>query len=350
MAPRINRFHVILVGLLIAFCLFDFVFEWRIVTTGSKSPAKDRSSVSSSYSTSVGGDSGVEKDSFVMNGKDAPLFGLVTAFSSNHLYEGVSMLQSLRSVNFTAPFTIYLMREPNETLSEEMMLLKEEVKKTTLQPTFVEFEVKLLPWKTYCFKPSVIQHYLANNRPKVFMWADTSTRFYDNPLPHAQHMLRDNVPFAGRTGVRQRAMGMGENTHPDTYRYFSLNRTIFRNETEVIASHFIINLMNERVVHRILQPWLDCGVNACYRCMAPPGSSKGRIQRRQIRGPPSMQVICHRQDQSVLGILVYRWLRIDGEEGELQEQNKNLGPAAYLNVYIKRRGASASSLQDVWKR
>lgn len=134
------------------------------------------------------------------------------------------------------------------------------------------------------------------------MWADTSAWFTTNPEDQARNILRDGIDFAGRVGK----MGMGENTHDATYRYFNMTRDVFKEYREIAAAHFFVNLMNEAAVSSILYRWIDCAVRACHTCMAPPGSSK--YWRKPYVGPPSTEYIVHRQDQSVLGMLVYNWM------------------------------------------
>ena len=68
-----------------------------------------------------------------INGSDGvkvePLVGIVTAFSSNHLYESLGMLQSLIDVNYTGPLSIYLMRKPGEIFDDSVTTLCQEISK-----------------------------------------------------------------------------------------------------------------------------------------------------------------------------------------------------------------------------
>ena len=143
-------------------------------------------------------------------------------------------------------------------------------------------------------------------------------------------MIRDGVDWAGKMGE----MGMGENTHEDTYRYFNISRTKFKEMHSILGGVWLANLERKVVIDHILQPWLDCGIHACYTCMAPPGSTKALPDGMSIQGPPSTTYLAHRQDQSVLSLLVYQSqvetssvvIRIDDEE--------------YLNIVVSRKSST----------
>jgi hypothetical protein len=268
-----------------------------------------------------------------------PLLSVVTAFSSNHLMEGVLMLRSLIEQNYTGPIDVYLMQQPNETLPDEMRYeLVEELQKSPLNANVIEYEAAEA-YITYCFKPKVIQDSLvratkSNTRPTVLMWADASTRFRENPEVWANAIQQDGVDFAGRTG----RMGMSENTHFDTYKYFNMSQTEFKDKRELAANFFVVNLIRDGFVSAVLQPWFDCA-HACTTCMAPVGSHKREENRPIIKGPPSTKYVSHRQDQSVLGLLVYDWLLKQGGSVRLDDQK-------YIHVFV-RRGKGAKSISDL---
>ena len=90
---------------------------------------------------------------------NTPLLSVVTAFSSNHLFEGVQMIRSLITQNYTGLIDVYLMRQPNETLPDEMQYkLVEELQNSPLHANVIEYEAAEL-YSTYCFKPKVIQDF-----------------------------------------------------------------------------------------------------------------------------------------------------------------------------------------------
>jgi hypothetical protein len=123
-------------------------------------------------------------------------------------------------------------------------------------------------------------------------------------------MWQASVGFSGKYG----SLGMGVNTLQATYDFLNLDIHDFKNYTEVAATYFMMNLKNT-VAHRILDEWIDCAVNHCQTCMAP--SMKKKIKEGERR-PPSTVNIAHRQDQSVLSLLVYQAISQNQNEGNLQ--------------------------------
>ena len=300
----------------------------------------------------------VEEDGNGSGGR--PDLEIVTAFSDNHALESVLMFQSLirqqqgrRRHGSSGGFGdtrigVYLMRRPEDQdedgLSTQHTPLMLEYRRVLLEsPLNVDVYDYVVEenYTTYCFKPKIVSDFLygrgryrsswdggdvrgnsgSNSTdstgtssggntgdrlplPKVVMWADASTRYPADPNINARNMVKDGVYFAGKLGLK---MGMGESTHDGTYSFFGMDRTRFRNRREISATHFLVNLMSPDVVSDVLLPYINCGTNACHRCMAPPGSSK-YMDGRTIRGPPSTSYVAHRQDQSVLGLLVYDYM------------------------------------------
>ena len=86
--------------------------------------------------------------------------------------------------------------------------------------------------------------------------------------------------------------------------------------------------MRDGVLLAVLQPWFDCA-RACTTCMAPIGSHKREPNGLLIKGPPSTTYVSHRQDQSVLGLLVYDWLLNQGGSVRLNDRK-------YIHVVANR--------------
>jgi hypothetical protein len=234
-------------------------------------------------------------------------FAIVTACSSNHAAENLDMLRSLADSRYGGIVSVYYMHKVDaldmahaefRLLQKYKLQLKKVKAQIKLQTLVIEEQERL---DTYCFKPRVVQMFLrVFDDLDAFMWADSSTRFLGNPETWVSHVLEDGVGFAGRLG----RLGMGENTHPATYAYLNVDRTKFKNFTEIAATYWIANLQSD-VYKTVLAPWIACGVHNCLSCMAPPGSS--RKLTKPGKGPPSTEYIVHRYDQSVLSILLYEW-------------------------------------------
>eukprot|EP00980_Cylindrotheca_fusiformis_P015269 scaffold4247_cov66-Cylindrotheca_fusiformis.AAC.10 len=238
-----------------------------------------------------------------------PVVTIVTGFSSNHFMEGINMLQSLIDVQYSGPIYIYLLHRPDEPLSDAMTVnFRQLVKESPLQETIVEMEVE--EYGSYCFKPRIIQDFLTlaaetkptPSIPQVLLWADASIRFLESPAIGAHRMVRDQVDFASRSG----GLGMGENTHQKTFDYLNMTKADFVHRHELGAFTFLVNLERTQGMEHILRPYINCGLRECHTCMAPVGSTKLAPNGTIYHGPPSSDYIAHRQDQSVLSLLVFR--------------------------------------------
>eukprot|EP00980_Cylindrotheca_fusiformis_P002149 scaffold483_cov83-Cylindrotheca_fusiformis.AAC.1 len=288
-----------------------------------------------------------------------PLMTIVTGFSSNHFMEGISMLQSLIDVQYTEPIYIYLLHGPSE--QQEPLLLSaataadssstttttkaqfvQLMNESPLQATIVEMEVE--EYDSYCFKPRIIQDFLtlaaergtrppsSNGIPKVIQWTDTSIRFLDNPANGAQRMLRDGIDFASRSGD----LGMGQNTHPKTFDYLNMTKADFVHRYELGAFSFLVNLERTQGMEYILRPYINCGLRECHTCMAPVGSIKKIPDKTIPWGPPLSDYLAHRQDQSVLSLLVFT-------SEDQKTCNVSIDDKKYFNSKTKR-GHSAKTL------
>eukprot|EP00429_Kryptoperidinium_foliaceum_P000517 CAMPEP_0176010422 /NCGR_PEP_ID=MMETSP0120_2-20121206/4759_1 /TAXON_ID=160619 /ORGANISM="Kryptoperidinium foliaceum, Strain CCMP 1326" /LENGTH=307 /DNA_ID=CAMNT_0017343251 /DNA_START=123 /DNA_END=1042 /DNA_ORIENTATION=- len=237
-----------------------------------------------------------------------PPLTLLTGFSSNHMMEAMGMLQNLIRVGYKGPLIVYLMRKKSEpNFGDDEKKLRKELKKSKLNVTVYEWPEKE-HFKTYCWKPKIVEHFFENHPglSPVFGWFDSSARFTENPEEWAKLMVRDRIDFAGHTSI----MGMGENTHADTWKYFDQDVEDFKEHWEIWAGGWLFNLYsNPKARKEMMEPWIGC---ECHKCMAPPGAVK-KTDRSQIKGPPSTDYLAHRQDQSVLGLLAYRWLHEGGQ-------------------------------------
>lgn len=84
--------------------------------------------------------------------------------------------------------------------------------------------------------------------PQVLLWSDSSTRFLEHPEKWAKRMLQDHVDFVCKTG----GLGMGENTHHQTYEYFNMSESQYKHKMELAASTFLVNLARKQGMEHIL--------------------------------------------------------------------------------------------------
>jgi hypothetical protein len=230
--------------------------------------------------------------------------GIVTATSADHAAEHLEMVRSLTEVGFSGMLTVYFMYRTGEIEKDGEVLHVRARYSAALSEVSPSCEVIFFQvntdYETYCFKPVIVQDYLNHVHVDVMMWTDSSTRFKGNPETWALNMVKDGIHFSGREG----AMGMGENTHIKTYEFFRTSALELKERHEIQAGHWLADL-NSDVFRAVIQPWIDCAVRSCHTCMSPSGSVR-KLKRKQS-GPPSTEYIGHRQDQSVLSILLAQW-------------------------------------------
>jgi hypothetical protein len=281
---------------------------------------------------------------------------IVTAFSKNHVLEGVAMLRTLIAVQFQEPVHIFLMKEVGED-NGWITEFKEELSKSPLLLHMIDFEVQsdALNAGTYCFKPTAMGVFLRRNNvlppsesAHVVMWSDASTRFLQNPSIWAKHMIQKEIDFVGRAAE----WSIPQQTHIGTFEYFDLKPNDFNDHPPIAATHFLVNLQRENI-RRVLDRWVDCGVLDCHTCMAPHGSSK-RVSNKGADykyGPNEYRA--HRQDQSVLTLLVTDYMKKKGAEANVkivffpETGSRREGVTPYFCLTTRRyHGGNMKSVKD----
>jgi hypothetical protein len=195
---------------------------------------------------------------------------------------------------------------------------------------------------TYCFKPKVIKDFLGRSNSQTFMWADASTRYLSNPEEWAKRMMHNGIDLAGVLG----GLGMGENTHAQTFKYLNISVHQVSRYREIVSGHIMVNLERPTVVEQVLNRWIACAVDACSECMAPIGSKSKLPPGTKIKVGSTKYVI-HRQDQSVLGLLAYTFR--DNLNGTLALNEKD-PKTGYMSVRTQRSPTikNASQLLELY--
>lgn len=282
----------------------------------------------------------------------APSLAIVTAFSENHKMLGIAMLQTLVQNEYKGSIYIYLI--PRETDRTEWMTeWRNETLKSPLHLHFVEMPTPHA-MDTYCFKPQAIQQFLLDAQrehrlPRIIFWADVSTRFMEDPTPLAEAIWKDGVDFVGR----YTQWNVAEQTHDATFSYFGAqSREDYRHDLAIAATHFALNLNHTQFVEEVLQPWMRCGVDSCLQCMAPLGSAKYPPETEgKTHEMGSATYLGHRQDQSVLNLLLYKYWRAHPATSKIHVLPDTFGASSeYFHVRTNRGPSgpyrATSSLTD----
>jgi len=279
--------------------------------------------------------------------KESSNLAVLTAFSKNHMLEGVAMLRSLIAVQFNGPVYIFLMKEVGEDINW-VAEFKEELSKSPLTLRMTDFEVPRdsLNAGTYCFKPTAVGAFLrwnsilpSSESAQVVMWSDTSTRFLENPSIWAKHIIQEEIDFVGGTA----AWNIRMQTHKGTFDYFGLTPEDFNDHPPIASGHFLVNLQREEI-RRVLDRWVDCGVLDCRTCMAPIGSSKNDPNGAEDKFGIN-EYVSHRQDQSVLTLLVTNFMKDQSAEANVKIIG-NGEESPYFCIETSRNRGNIKSVKD----
>lgn len=147
---------------------------------------------------------------------------------------------------------------------------------------------------------------VANEYHFVF-WMDASIRFLTDDLEATIGQARERgVLFTIGDGP------VAMRTHPATFRYLKEEQCEFKSLNETYAT-FIIIYSTRLVTKYILKPWVSCAL--VLGCMLPdtrPGNHINCGHHGWVYHD------CHRFDQSVLSILLYRLYTDDFEKHKIQ--------------------------------
>ena len=273
---------------------------------------------------------------------------VLTAFSKNHMLEGLAMLRSLIAVQFKGPVYIFLMKEVGEDI-HWVTEFKEELSKSPLLLHMTDYEVPSDSFNegTYCFKPTAMGVFLRwnsilqpNESAQVVMWSDASTRFLQNPSIWAKHIVQEEIDFVGRAAE---AWNIRKQTHKGTFDYFGLTPEDFNDHPPIAATHFLVNLQREQI-RRVLNRWVDCGVLDCRTCMAPIGSSKNDPNGAEDKFGAN-EYVSHRQDQSVLTLLVTGYMKDQSAEANVKIIG-NGEESPYFCLKTRRHRGDIKSVKD----
>ena len=347
-------------------CIFTVKFEHGLlvqllvsddssISSSSDALANNESTIqvsqSSNFSTALNGISWSTPPTLTTRN-----IAIVTAFSENHKLEGVAMLRSLIAVHFKGPVYIFLMKQSGEDI-QWITEFKEELSKSPLSLRMIDFEIpsSSLNKGTYCFKPTAMGVFLRQNSllppsesAQVVMWSDASTRFLQNPSIWAKHIIQQEIDFVGR----KTAWNIRQQTHKGTFKYFGMTPEDYNDHPPIAATSFLVNLQREGI-RRVLNRWVDCGVLDCHACMAPIGSSKNDPNGANFTKGGN-EYVSHRQDQSVLTLLVTDYMKNSSNEAnvkiigdhEYEEGGTLMVAAPYFCLVTRRYRGDIQSVRD----
>ena len=129
------------------------------------------------------------------------------------------------------------------------------------------------------------------------VWMDSSLRFTTGNL----QPLFDKAISSGIVQMFRNCSTILEHTHQDTFQI--LNEPPCLYNTPELGGGFVALYAKDYILDGILNPWTKCAL--IEACMVTTHEAR-EILKCPKRGSTKAYHQCHRYDQSVLGILVYR--------------------------------------------
>ncbi|KAL3883556.1 hypothetical protein ACJMK2_029809 [Sinanodonta woodiana] len=237
---------------------------------------------------------GLARDFFDFSNPRIPV--IVTAASSNHFLEVQALMQNVHSVVFPKYKNVkFIFYDIGLSVNETEMVKKHCRCEYRLFP-FDKYPEHLKILKGYTFKPLIAQIVL--NEYGFVMWTDASVRFRTGELDSLFQMaMKDGVKII--TG----GLGVGYRTDPGTLRFLGEDPCLFADKNEIQATFFLI-YRTRFTIETIMRPWVSCALTS--GCMYFPGSQE-RISCVNQKGLG----FCHRFDQSIMSIILWRLYHAD---------------------------------------
>ncbi|KAK3585682.1 hypothetical protein CHS0354_020248 [Potamilus streckersoni] len=221
---------------------------------------------------------------------------LVTAASSNHFLEVQALMRNLHSVVFPKYKNLKFIFYDIGLKENEKEMVKKHCRCEYRSFPFEKYPEHVKILKGYTFKPLITQTVL--NEYGFVMWMDASVRFRTGELDSLFEM-------ATKDGVKiiPGDLGVGYRTDPVTFKFLREDPCLFADKKEIQATFFML-YRTRFTIETIMRPWVSCALTS--GCMYFPGS-QSRISCANQNGLG----FCHRFDQSVLSIILWRLYHAD---------------------------------------
>ncbi|KAL3883555.1 hypothetical protein ACJMK2_029808 [Sinanodonta woodiana] len=221
---------------------------------------------------------------------------IVTAASSNHFLEVQALMQNLHSVVFPKYKNVkFIFYDIGLSKNETEMVKKHCRCEYRLFP-FEKYPEHLKILKGYTFKPLIAQTVL--NEYGFVMWIDASIRFLTGDLDSLFEMaMKDGVKIIAGS------LGVGHRTDPTIFKFLREDPCLYADKIEMQATFFLI-YRTCFVIDTIMRPWVSCALTS--GCMYFPGS-QDRLSCVNEKGLG----FCHRFDQSIMSIILWRLFHAD---------------------------------------
>ena len=221
---------------------------------------------------------------------------IVTAASQNHYYEAVALCNNintdLRELYGNITFIIY---DLGLGSSKDRAALEKYCGCQIRPFPFDSFPVHVANVQGYTWKPLVISLML-KEFPFV-MWVDTSVRF--NASKHIQNLLQ-MAQICHIQQLTEPDWALAETCDIKTMQFLNQNIYDYLNASDVEAG-WGVYVRSQFLIKRIMEPWVRCALT--YGCMLTDTYS---FATGCNKGPTKVVSLCHRFEQSVMGIILHK--------------------------------------------
>ncbi|KAK3585676.1 hypothetical protein CHS0354_020242 [Potamilus streckersoni] len=221
---------------------------------------------------------------------------VVTAASSNHFLAVQALMQNLHSVVFPKYNNLKFIFYDIGLNENEKDMVKKHCRCEFRSFPFEKYPEHVKILKGYTFKPLLTQTVL--NEYGFVMWMDASIRLRTGKLDSLFNTaIKDGVK------IIEGDLGVGYRTDPATFKFLREDPCFFTDKNETQTGFFLI-YRTRFTIETIMRPWVSCSLTS--GCMYFPGS-----QNRINCVNPNELGTCHRFDQSVMSIILWRLYHAD---------------------------------------
>ena len=157
----------------------------------------------------------------------------------------------------------------------------------------------------YIFLQMMLQTY------RFAMWMDTSVRFMTSDLDSLFIQAKQNGIMSRFGGHR-----LPTHMHEDTFQFLQEPPCLYRDFGEFNGGMLLFHSNNKLVYNYILTPWLKCAlIEECMKTRHPIGGKLLYCPQSHVKYHS-----CHRYDQAVLSLLIYRLFHNSFMEHNIDEK------------------------------
>lgn len=218
---------------------------------------------------------------------------VVSATSSNHFLEAMNMIDKFNNLVRPAYKNIQLFIYDIGLQDSEHQQVKTKCNCTVVSFPYERFPGHIRHIENYCWKPLIVQLMLQTH--KFVMWMDSSIRFLTPDLDSLFAQAKKHGILAFHD-----VHLLPSHVHEDMFDFLQETPCLYRNFGEFSASLMLVHSDHQIAEEYIIRPWASCAlVEHCIETKYPVSRLINCQSHKHYHS-------CHRYDQALLSILLYR--------------------------------------------